>query len=547
MQRITTMLPARVIFFSLLLGHAGSVCAVDPPTPGTVREPFTSPTLQPPSTDGVPTIEAETPPRPTAKDQKRIQVNRFEIEGNVAFSSEELLGLIRELQGQKLTLEEIYAAAEVLTDYYRNNGYSLARVVVPAQRVSLGIIRFEVIEGLLNEVRFEGNRKYSSEVINGYLGTAQPGQAVSLEALERELLLLNDLPGLSSRAVVRPGPAYGTSDLIIKSEEKPVEGKLSLNNFGRVEVGEWRLEAELTMNNLSGVGDQFVFSGTRSEAGRLTYASLAYNRPVNNRGTRLGGVFSYIDYNVGGQFEALNIEGETTNFKLTLSHPWQRSRRQNILLGLSLGSNASESSTLGIPTSDEDITLLEGSVLFNKIHANNAASAVSAVLSTNLRSNKDGSEENAQKAKLVVDGNHTRYLNRDWSVFFRGVVAVSADPLVDSEKFSIGGQGSVRGFPSAEVRGDQGLLFTTELRRRFNLEGTLPGSARLFFDTGRVTRKQAAGTDEEENLTSMGVGVTVLPAKNFTLDLEYARPIDAHETTDDRSGGRFWVNMTARF
>jgi hemolysin activation/secretion protein len=375
----------------------------------------------------------------------------------------------------------------------------------------------------------------------------QPGQAVSLDSLERELLLLNDLPGLSSRAVVRPGPVYGTSDLVIQSKEKRFEARVSLNNFGRVEVGEWRLEAELTVNNLTGIGDQFAFSGTRSEAGLLTYVSLAYNRPVNNKGTRLGGVLSYIDYDVAGQFKALNIEGENTDFKLTLSHPLQRTRKQNILLGLSLGSNASEASTLGIPTSDADITLLEGSVLFNKIHGDNAVSSLSAILATNFRSNKDGSEENAQKAKLVVDGNHTRYLNRDWSVFFRGLVALSADPLVDSEKFSIGGQGSVRGFPSAEVRGDQGVLFTTELRRRFNLEGTLPGSARVFFDTGRVTRKEPAGLEEEENLTSMGLGVTLLPAKNVSVDLEYAKPIDAHETTDERSGGRFWVNMTARF
>ena len=530
-----------------LSGLATQVYAINPPSPGTVRESFSAPTLQAPAVDTDSPVKAERKPTKAPKSSKRILINRFEITGNTAFSSKELLLLISGLHGKKLTLEEVYAAADILTDYYRTRGFSLARVVVPAQRISLGIIQLEAIEGRLNKVHFEGNKSYSGSFISEYLGNTEAGQAVSLEALERELLLLNDQPGLTSRAIVRPGPVYGTSDLVIQSEEKRYEGKVSLNNYGRVEVGEWRVDGEFTANNLSGAGDQFSFTGTKSEAGLLTYASFAYNRPINARGTRLGGVLSYIDYGVAGQFKALDIEGKSTNFKLTLSHPYQRTRKQNILLGLSLGRDGSESRTLGVLTSDADITLLEGSVLFNKIHENNAVSSLSAVLSTNLRSNKDGTEVGRQKAKLVIDGSHTLNLNRDWSAYLRGVIAVSADPLVDSEKFSIGGQGSVRGFPSAEVRGDQGFLFNAELHRRFNLEGTLPGSARIFFDTGRVTRKEPVGVEQEENLTSLGVGLTIYPAKNFSIDLDYAKPIDAHETTDERSGGRFWVNMTARF
>lgn len=548
MQNKNNLWPVRAFFFTLLCSQAVTVHAA-PPTPGAVKEPFSGPSLQAPVPDSVPPIKQDaTTPAKTLKSSKRIQVNKFFISGNVAISSEELLSQISELQGQKLSLDEIYAAAEILTEFYRSRGYSLARVVVPAQRVNLGVIEFEVIEGLLNEVKYEGNEAYSNEVINEYLGSLQTGKAVTLDALERELLLLNDLPGLSSRAVIRPGPVYGTSDLVITSKEKPFFGRVSFNNYGRVEVGEWRLEGEFIFNNLSGKGDQLSIAITKSENDLLEYSSIAYNAPINNRGTRLGGVFSYIDYRVGGEFGALDIEGDNADFRLTLSHPYQRSRRQNILFGLSLGSNASESSTLGVTTRDDNITLLEGSMLVNKVHANNSVSTVTVVASTNFRDNEDGLEENRQKLKLEIDGNHLRALSKQWSLFLRGVIAVSADPLVDSEKYSIGGQGSVRGFPSAEVRGDQGFLFTTEVRRSFNLEGTLPGSARVFFDTGRVYRKvPIAGEEEEENLSSLGIGVSFLPGPNVSIDLEYARPIDAHETTDGRSGGRFWVNITARF
>ena len=107
---------------------------------------------------------------------------------------------------------------------------------------------------------------------------------------------------------------------------------------------------------------------------------------------------------------------------------------------------------------------------------------------------------------------------------------------------------SVRGFPSAEIRGDSGYVMTTELRRRFNLEGQLPGSIRAFFDHGRVFRKLPTASEEkQENLSSVGIGVTLVPTKNFSIDMEYARPTDDHLTSDFRDGGHFWFNATVLF
>jgi len=522
---------------------------VTPPTTGTVREPFKKPELKAPRDEAPPPVQQKSAPRPRSDDQRKITVNRFEISGNAAFTTEQLLAPIKELQGQKLTLDEIYAAADILTDFYKTRGFSLAKVVVPAQRISLGVIQLEVIEGRLNAINFEGNESYDGDFLRDYFSSVQAGQAVTLDSLERELLLLNDLPGLTSRAVVRPGPVYGTSDLLIKSEEKPFQGRVSVNNYGRIGVGEWRVEAELIANNLIGVGDQFTVAITQSESDALTYANFAYSTPVNKRGTRIGANFSYIDFKViDDQFRGLDIEGENRDYQITLSHPLQRSRRQNILLGLGYGRNDSESDNVFGSFSNNDIKLLDISVLYNKVHDNNATSSVSAVYSTNFRSNPDGQTNNAQRGKLVIDANHLYPISRNWNLFFRGIVSLSADPLADSEQFSVGGQGSVRGFQSAEVRGDEGFAVTTEIRRRFNLENELPGSFRAFFDTGRIRNiEPSAGVDKEETLTSLGFGVTVVPARNFSLDLEYARPIDASATDDGRDGGRVWFNATVLF
>lgn len=540
--------PVWAFFFCLSFFSVQSVTAVTPITPGAVQAPFKKDALTAPKPTDAPPIKRDAPQRAKQDTSKRIQVNRFVISGNKEIPTKELVSQIAELQGQKLTLEEIYAAADILTDFYRTRGYSLARVAVPAQRINLGIIELSVVEGILNAIKFKGALNYDTNDLRGYLSSLEEGKAITLATLEKDLLLLNDLPGLTARSLIKPGPIFGTSDIFIEAEEVPFQGRISLNNYGRVEIGEWRLDGEFVFNNLTGKGDQLSLSLSKSEQGLLSYANIGYNIPVNKLGTRIGLNVSQIDYNVGGEFAVLEIDGDATDVQFTISHPLIRSRRENLLLGLGIGRNATLSRTLGTVTRDNDINLLELSMLYNKVHANNAISTVSAVVSTNFRSNPEGVRNNAQKAKLIVDGNYLASLDNNWSVYLRGLIALTSDPLVDSEKFSIGGQGSVRGFPASEIRGDSGYVLTTELRRRFNLEGTLPGYVRAFFDHGRVFRKLPTAIEEQqENLSSIGFGVTIVPNKYFSIDMEVARPIDAHITSDGRDGGRAWINITTVF
>jgi len=539
----------RIIALLSALLPTSVALAVDPPTPGTVGDVFDKPILKAPATDAVPPIKT-TPEakRAKVKSDKKIKVRGFTITGNVAFTSEELLAPLDSLVGEQLTLEEIYAAADILTSFYRERGFSLARVVVPSQKVNFGIIALEAVEGTLGEVVVEGKEEYNSQFMIEHIKSIKPGEPVSLDVLERDLLILNDLPGLTARAVVRPGKTFGTSDLLLKTEVKPFQGRVAVNNFGRQELGEWKLDGEFTFNNFTGNGDQFGINVSHSESDLLNFIGLAYNFPINAEGTRIGINATYVDYTVGGEFGALGIEGDTTDLQLTLTHPLMRSKRENLLLGFGLGENAAESADLANPATENDITLLEANLLYNVVHNDNSVSTLYGVLSTNFRSNSDGLQNNAQKAKLVVDASHLRSLDRNWQMFLRGQLTLSADPLVDSEKFSAGGQGSVRGFTSSEIRGDEGYQLTAELRRTVNLAEGINSSVRGFLDTAQVSRiEPLAGEDDEESITSLGLGVTVVPEKNISIDLEYARPVDGRNTSDGRDGGRFWANIAYRF
>jgi len=546
-RHLTHLINVAIASVTLLLPLSG-VFAADPPSAGAIKDPFKQAPLQvPKGTLPAPVAPAEKADKPQPpKSDKRISVRKFKISGNTLFKTEQLLDQIRELVGKQLTLEEIYAAADILTDFYRSKGFSLANVIVPAQRVSFGIIELQVIEGRISNVAFAGNKKYSNEFLNDYLDEERLGKAVSLDSLERELLLLNDLPGLTSRAVIRPGKELGSSEILLTSKEKPYSGRITLNNFGREEVGQWRVETEFSLLNPFGLGDQLTFGITKAEAGLLDFFNFAYSLPVGSQGARLGLTAAFIDYEVGEEFRVLDIKGLNRSYQLTYSHPYKRSRKQNILLGASVLHNESRTSTLDVTTTNTEISLLELSVLLNQVHNDNSVTTASAAFATNFREN-DGGDDTGLETKLTLDIAHVRPLIDKWSLFARASAVLATDELPDTQKFSIGGQGSIRGFPSSEVRGDEGIQTTLELRRAFILGESTPATFKAFHDIGKVYRKKPAGEETTESLSSFGVGLSLIPTRNWSVDMEYVLSTNNHEASDGEDVGRYWFNTSVTF
>src|SRR3546814_19963189 len=98
--------------------------------------------------------------------------------------------------------------------------------------------------------------------------------------------LLNSLPGLKARAILKPGAQYGSSDMMVRVEEDPFSASTAIDNYGRENIGEFRLSATATLNSPSGVGDQLNIIGLVSEHSGLRYAYVDYSLPVTV-GTRV--------------------------------------------------------------------------------------------------------------------------------------------------------------------------------------------------------------------------------------------------------------------
>lgn len=472
----------------------------------------------------------------------RFSVHAFTFTGNTAFPESLLKRRLERFVDLQLNLYDLTRAADVITQFYRENGYPIARAIVPAQAVEKGVVRIEVIEGRIGKVSVIGNERYSSDALLAYTDTLPRAGLVTLGGLERSLLLMNDLPGLTARATLQAGAEFGLTDVLIRAEERPASGFISIDNRGRKEVGEHRVDASLDLHNPLGIRDQLGTRFIRSQDNLLTFARVAYGLAIAPSGLRAGAVYSRTDYTIGGDFAALGIEGDVTTTELALSYPAVRSRRRNLIYGISVRRTESHQTTLGVATEDHRIGLLAASVLGNWVHEDSAATNATLIVSGNGKENPFGRRQDAQYAKLEVDVNHLRAASKTWDLYVRGNMVISHDALADTEKFSVGGPDSVRGYRASELRGDQGWQGTAELRRQFQVAG-VPGVGHLFYDYGSAKAKGFGGSDA---IQSWGFGASVYPHRHLRAKVEYARPIGDYQSQDGRRD-RVWFTVTAAF
>jgi hypothetical protein len=106
-----------------------------------------------------------------------------------------------------------------------------------------------------------------------------PGAVIREDEIERSLLLLSDLPGISVRSVLRAGAQPGTADLVVRVSESPLaQARFGFDNQGNSYTGRNRLTVELSANDWLGLGEAWSAKGITSFEG-LTAQTLGVSAP----------------------------------------------------------------------------------------------------------------------------------------------------------------------------------------------------------------------------------------------------------------------------
>ncbi len=273
------------------------VLAQVPPDAGRIQQQFEReaerlPAIAP-RKPAAPVVDEAARPALAAPDGVTFPVNGFRFTRNTVFGDAELQPLLKNFVGKELSLADLQRAADVITAYYRERGYFVARAYVPAQEIRDGIVEIMVLEGKLDRVNLKPQTeiRLQPEVVERTLRAAlPPGEVIREADLERGLLLLNDLPGIAVRSVISPGAELGTSTITAEVSEGPlVSGGVDADNFGNKFTGSNHLGATLNLNDPLGYGDFLTLRLVgSSDSG---YGRLGYQIPLGYSGLRLSGIY----------------------------------------------------------------------------------------------------------------------------------------------------------------------------------------------------------------------------------------------------------------
>jgi hemolysin activation/secretion protein len=509
-----------------------------------------------------PGLVIEAPADAATNDATPFAVARLQIEGNTTFDNATLHALVADGEGKTQTLTQLNALAQRITDYYHAHGYPLARALVPAQTLSDGTVRLQVVEARYDQVGLDNRSRVSDQLLRATLAPLRNGDTVKQSALDTRLLLLDDLPGVSPRATLRPGTQAGTSTLDVQADAGPtLQGQVVADTFGGRYTGRLRVGAYLDLNNPLRHGDQLSLGALTSGHG-MNYGRLAYQATLNGRGTRLGASYSTLAYALGGSLDALDAHGTARVSSAWLTQPLMRTRNSRLDVRFQFdhkelrdridttalrNDRHTNHWTAGIVSQHGDhwagggLTSISASFGHGRLGFDQAAAA--AADAATARTAGSYTHWNASLARLQNLGSATR--------LYASLSGQHSNRNLDSsEQFLLGGASSVRGYDVASIAGASGWIGTMELRRDlpWSCAGHCEGS--LFVDQGslRVNADPWTSGANRATLRSAGVGFSWIGASPWRAQAQLATPIGATPALLGKQGGaRAWLQVSRAF
>jgi hemolysin activation/secretion protein len=500
---------------------------ISPPLPGVVPPP--QPEVAPP-----PAIPPAPPAAPLPEGPP-VRVDAVRVEGVTVYKPESIAPLYADLTGATVPRGRLDAVIEDLQTRYRTDGYILTVVRGEIQSVNgRSVFVLRAIEGYISEVKLDGDIGPAGTLVYEFLEHLTWIRPVNNADLERYLLLAQDIPGVSVRAVLRRAAEPGAVELVAQLSRKPVSAFAQYDNLGSNEAGPSEMLLRGATNSFTRFGEQFeaIFFNTFNR--EQLFGQLDASAFLGAEGLRLAGYWGRGNSMPGGALAGTGFVGNYTIAGLDLSYPVIRSRRLNLTPDIafdyydsSIDVNGVSGQSTRLNSGHLRILRAGGSLDFQDSALANLPAANLMILKLSQGLPGLGASSNNEALPPRV-GNRTDFtkfageLTRVQSLATFGTVSTAlklslggqytGDILPPSEKFFCCGLRWSRGFFYGQVTGDRGVGIGAELQLNtgFTDVPILAPDHRLdvqfygFYDFGRFYN--LAPGEFNQTVDSFGIG-----------------------------------------
>lgn len=470
-------------------------------------------------------------PQGVAADVGGITVGAVQVEGAMAVPVSAFAPVIQPYLGRELAKGELLTLAADVAAVARRLGYGLASARVPRQRLTNGVLRVTLDEGLIDAVEVSGD---GAPAVQPLLNRLIAGRPIKTSELERQLLLAGDAAGVTTQGA-RIEERLGHRVLLLQALRRRTEGRVSSDNWGSSAVGPVVATMSFDVNGVTGFRDRLSLSASATaQAREYQFASAAYTRPVGRRGTEVSLSGYYGHLRPGSDLRDSDIEGTSAELRLGLSHPLVRSRSTSLWASFDAALRNSDVDRQGVPDRRDRIraatlglgglSAVGGGRLRARIALVQGLPLLGATRAgAPLASRLDGS---AIFTKVEAYAQFQRPLGRRFSLAAAMTGQIAARPLLSSMEMGLGGRSFLRAFDYREVSGDSGAAGYVE--SRFELGKLLGGVIRktqlyAYADAGRVHNLR--GGRGGGSLASAGGGVRLSLFSGTDASFEVGVPL----------------------
>ena len=496
---------------------------------------------------------------PGAEEQEIDGFKGMIIEGGSVYSDESLSGFYTEFVDKTINLAQIFQIARDIQNKYRNEGYLLTRVLVPEQEPTKGIIKLKIVEGYIESVRIEGDAAEYQQRIKKYLNKLTGMVPVNNHEIERYLLLINDLPGVSARAVVRPEKnKLGATELVVRVEVKRFDGLVLVNNRGSKFRGPFRILLEGTSNSLLNLEEELklVFL-TTFEDNEQHYGSISYKQPLGTEGVSIRLSASYGPSEPGDSLERFDIESESYYFSGDINYPLIRSRNTNLNLEFGCEMINSDTDVFGESSVRDRLRVMHATAQFDVIDTGNAQSQISFSVRQGINALGASPEKGNKLSRFEGKSDFTLLqtsMSRLQPIISNTSILIAAkgqyafDTLLSDEEFFLGGEQFGRAYDISALTGEHGVAATTEIQQNLTTPFQVIPNYQVygFYDFGVVWNKDL-GVESRQSLASAGAGFRAMIFDNFSIGFEVAKPLTRVVAAEQNNDPRFFFHISGRY
>jgi hemolysin activation/secretion protein len=433
---------------------------------------------------------------PAKTASKAIDVKSFQITGMTLVEQAQAQEVLQPYNNRQLTLDQIKEAATAVTNLYTQMG-RVAQAVVPPQDVVKGVITIKIIEGKVGDVLIELDKARPSRLkssVSKKIITAKnaPGKLIDLNGLERSLALLNEIPGTQVTGELSQGDKDETSNIIVNAKDTGLfAGRVDLTNYGAANTGSAQGVASLSLNDLSGYGDQATLDVLGSQGS--VYGQLRYGMPVGYQGWRVSGGVSALDYKTLSSFStpAQRSQGTAQTYGIYSQYALERTGSSNKNITINFENKNYNNQTAGVESSKYQLNNFAAGINGTNYLQNAYVSWGSTVTlgslsisnATQASNDVQGAATEGSFAKLGFNGSITQPLPINRTNLVASIYGQLANKNLNSaEQLYLGGPYGVRAYPVAQGGGSQGAVASLEVNH------TLIQNLQLgaFFDAGMI-------------------------------------------------------------